>query len=474
MTGRLLVVDDDEVSCRLVAATFAAEGLDVMVARDGRSGLSAALDGDPDVVLLDVHLPDIGGLDVLDKLKAERPWLPVVMLTASREVRHAIRALQSGAMHYITKPIDHDELLVVVTRALEARALKAEVEQLRRRVVQGETDTLAQQMGSSPAIRAIIDQVGTVAASGFTVLILGETGAGKELVARAIHQQSDRRLKPFVALDCGAIPETLLESELFGHERGAFTGADRRKPGSFQLAEGGTCFLDEVGNLPIQLQAKLLRVLESKQVQPVGSSRPARMDVRFIAATNNDLQARVAQGLFRADLYFRLAQYTMTVPPLRERPEDIAYLAHRFLEEARIELRRPVRELSPEAIGLLKQQPWPGNVRELRNAIRRAVLQATDLTIHPHALRLVMVGPPGGPGEAPAVPPSEAASPNGRTLKEVAEHAAREAERRAIIRALRASRGNKSQAAKALRTDYKTLHLKMKSLTIRADDFRTG
>ena len=293
MIGRLLVVDDDEASCRLVEAAFASEGLDVLVAYDGPSGLERALRDKPDVVFLDVHLPGRDGLQILDQLRAARPTLPVVMLTASREVKHAVRALQGGAFHYLTKPIDHDELIVVVARALEARALRTEVEELRRRVGHEEADTLAAQMGSSAAIRKVIDQVGTVAASGFTVLILGETGTGKELVAQAIHKQSDRRLKPFVALDCGAIQETLLESELLGHERGAFTGADRRKTGSFQLADGGSCLLDEVGNLPTSLQAKLLRVLESKQVQAVGATRPTRLDVRFLAATNNDLQSRV-------------------------------------------------------------------------------------------------------------------------------------------------------------------------------------
>jgi two-component system nitrogen regulation response regulator GlnG len=307
--------------------------------------------------------------------------------------------------------------------------------------------------------------VATVAASNFTVLILGETGTGKELVAHAIHRQSERQAKPFVALDCGAIPDLLLESELFGHERGAFTGADRKRVGSFQLADGGTCFLDEVGNLPLNLQAKLLRVLESRQVQPVGAARPSAIDIRFVAATNQDLQARVAHGAFRADLYFRLAQYTIALPPLRERTADIPHLTRRFLREASVELRRPVQEVLPPAIEALERHQWPGNVRELRNVVRQAVLQSQELVISASAVRAAL-----GAGQPVASPPVVEAPVNG-SLKEIADEAAREAEHAAIVRALRVSSGNKSRAAQALRTDYKTLHRKMKAFGIRARDF---
>jgi two-component system nitrogen regulation response regulator GlnG len=320
-------------------------------------------------------------------------------------------------------------------------------------------------MGPSPQIQEVIAQVGRVAASTFTVLILGETGTGKELVAQAIHQQSDRRKKPFIALDCGAIPEHLLESELFGHEKGAFTGADRRKAGRFQVAEGGTCFLDEIGNLPLMLQAKLLRVLESHEVQPVGAERASPIDIRFVAATNHDLQAKVADGTFRADLYFRLAQYTIALPPLRQRPDDLAHLARRFLAETSFELRRPVQALLPPALELLQRHDWPGNVRELRNVIRRAVLQTDGLEINPAHLRAGLNDV--ALDATPATPPAIA----GRPLKDIADQAARTAEREAIEGTLRATKGNKSQAARALQTDYKTLHVKMKHLGIRARDF---
>jgi transcriptional regulator with GAF, ATPase, and Fis domain len=311
--------------------------------------------------------------------------------------------------------------------------------------------------------------VKTVAASRFTVLVLGETGTGKELVAEAIHRYSERAAKPFVALDCGAIPEALLESELFGHERGAFTGAERKRRGRFQVAEGGTLFLDEIGNLPAALQAKLLRALESRLVQPLGATQAAETDVRFVAATNEDLPHRVERGLFRGDLYFRLAQYTIRLPPLRERPSDIAFLARRFVEEASVELRRPVRDLHPDAIAALERQAWPGNVRELRNVVRQAVLAATGLEITTRELAIQTPSSSSTLDDLTRAPEPERGD-RGSSLKEIAAAAARVAERDAIVDALRASAGNKSRAAKALRTDYKTLHLKMKALGIRGRD----
>ncbi len=461
MRGRLLVVEDDEVICRLMKATFRGDDLTLEVEHDGKAGLGRALADDVDAVLLDVGLPGLGGLDVLERVKAAKPELPIIMLTGSHEVRTAVRATQLGAFDYLTKPIDPEVVRVAVRRALETHALRLEVEDLRQRVGRGQVDELVELMGSSAQVRSIVEQVSVVAASDYTVLILGETGTGKELVAQAIHRQSGRRRKPFIALDCGAIPEPLLESELFGHERGAFTGADRRKTGQFQLADGGTCLLDEVGNLPASLQAKLLRVLESKQIQPVGAERATPMDVRFLAATNVDLQARAVSGSFRADLYFRLAQYTIVLPPLRARREDIAHLTQRFLREAGVDLRRPMLELTPEAVEVLQGHEWPGNVRELRNVVRKAVLQTRGLVLGAAQLRAALDDPR-------AVLPAATAPAEGRSLRAIAEDAARTAERQAITDALARAGGNKSKAARALQTDYKTLHLKMKALGIRA------
>ncbi len=466
MNRRLLVVDDDPAICRVLGAIAVKEGFEVITAKDGRIGLARATTEAPDrvidLVILDLELPDLDGIEVLARLKAEKPNLPVVMLTGCDDVKLAVRAMRLGAFDYVTKPFDADEIVVAVRRAMEARSLANEVQELRRQVSNaGGLDT---QMGPSPAVRHIIDQVKTVAATNFSVLVQGETGTGKELVVAALHRHSERRSKPFVAIDCGAIPETLLESELFGHEKGAFTGADRRRMGHFHLAEGGTLFLDEIGNLPLGLQAKLLRVLESRQLQAIGASQTASIDVRFIAAANNDLQARVAEGTFRSDLYFRLAQYTISLPPLRERPEDIPHLAERFMREVSIELRRPIQGIAADALALLQGHPWPGNVRQLRNVIRQAVLESTELLLDCATIQKSL-------GTAAAARAATALRAPGTSLKDVGREAAREAQRQVICEAMRAAKGNKSEAARALLTDFKTLHLKMKSLGVRARDF---
>jgi DNA-binding NtrC family response regulator len=464
MGGTLLIIDDDEPSCRLVRATFQSEGVNVLAAHDGPAGLERIETDRPDVVLLDVHLPSANGIDLLEHLKRTNPSLPVVMLTASREIKTAVRATQLGAFDYLTKPIDDDELVAIVRRALDARALHLEVEDLRTRVARNETDQLSSAMGTSASVSELVEQVASVAKSNLSVLIVGETGTGKELVAQAIHRQSDRRRQPFIALDCGAIPEPLMESELFGHERGAFTGADRRHVGHFQLASGGSCFFDEIGNLPLTLQAKLLRVLESQEVRPIGADRATTVDVRFIAATSENLRSRAHDGHFRADLYFRLAQYTITLTPLRERPEDIAYLAQRFLQEATVELRKPVRQLAPAAIEMLRRHDWPGNVRELRNVVRQAVLRSDGLAIEPTDLRALLASMPVRASGA-------ITSTRMQSLKEVAADATRSAEHATICDALRATKGNRSRAANLLQTDYKTLLRKIRQMGIQVRDF---
>jgi len=291
--------------------------------------------------------------------------------------------------------------------------------------------------------------------------VQGETGTGKELVARAIHQQSRRRQAPFVAVDCGAIPETLVESELFGHERGAFTGAQTKREGHFQLAKGGTLFLDEIGNIPVATQAKRLRALEQREVQPLGSARAVPVDVRIIAATNSELEVGVKAGRFRADLFYRLGEFTITLPPLRSRREDIGHLAQRFLDEVSMELRRPVRRIADPAMQTLLRHDWPGNVRELKNVIRKAALVATDEVTVEH-LPALTAGAPAG------VPPVSAHAVGDLSLR---EGRLAEAERELIRHALQTTKGNKSQAARLLRTDYTTLHAKMKRYSISASEF---
>ena len=462
--NRILVIDDDQATCRLIGAIFRAEGFDVLTANDGQSGLAAVLTERPDVVLLDLEMPEMNGMAVLEQLKNDAPSIPVVMLTGSMDVKNAVRAIQLGAVNYLTKPMNRAEVVIVVRRAQETSAMRIELETLRRQAGRVASETLTVQMGSSAAIQRVVEQVNLVAATPFTVLVLGETGTGKELVSQAIHRLSDRRMRPLVALDCGAIPDALLESELFGHEKGAFTGADRRKEGRFRLAEGGTCFLDEIGNLPLVLQAKLLRVLESGQVQAVGADRATPMNVRFVAASNHDLQERVERGAFRSDLYFRLAQYAIRLPPLRERTEDIPFLTRRFVDEAATDLRRPIEAVLPETLEALAAYNWPGNVRELRNVVRQSVLQARGLVLTADVVRTVI-------GEIRRTLPGSPTPAEGASLREVATAAAAAAERHAICAALRAASGNKSAAARALRTDYKTLHVKIKGLGIHPRDW---
>jgi two-component system nitrogen regulation response regulator GlnG len=307
----------------------------------------------------------------------------------------------------------------------------------------------------------VVQHIKQVAGSPLTILVEGETGTGKDLVARAIHELSPRQGKPFIAVDCGAIPDTLIESELFGYERGAFTGAHQRKDGWFQLAEGGSLFLDEVVNLPTSTQSKLLRALQEREVQPLGSQHSVRVDVRIIAASNVPLEREVREGRFRQDVYYRLNEFVITLPPLRER-DDILRLATEFVAEASMELGRPLRRISEAAVEVLVHHSWPGNVRQLRNVIRRAVLLSSDL-IEPGHLSF-----DGGP----AVTLSGEPAPVGSSLREIAEAAAADAERKAIQRVLRATGGNQSEAARCLRTDYKTLYLKMKQYGILSTQFR--
>lgn len=457
---RLLVVDDDSLSCQLVRDLFASEGYVVTAVGSGEAALDTIATALPDVVILDVHLPGLGGVEVLERLRVLDPRLPVIILTGSGDIPSAVKATKLGAFAYLTKGLNLDEIVIVAKRAIEQRALLAEVEELKSRLA--EDASLARSMGPSREVRRVIEHVAQVAPSDFTVLLQGETGTGKELVARTIHRESPRRGGPFVAIDCGAIPETLSESELFGHEKGAFTGADKPRPGHFQLAAGGTLFLDEVGNLSMALQAKLLRVLQQKEALPLGGRAPVALDVRIVAASNAELAAQAAEWRFRQDLYFRLAEFTITLPPLRTRLDDVPHFAWRFAQEVSIELRRPVREIDAEALDVLRAHPWPGNVRELRNVIRLAVLQCTDLVIGAGQVRAILERGSPAVVERPALASVPAPLPAGRSLKAVAVQAVEDAERSAIQDALVAAHGNKSQAARALQTDYKTLHVKIK------------
>ena len=457
---KILVVDDEEEIRSLLAAVLEGKGFEVVAAEDGAAALEQVPREQPAVVLMDLTMPRMNGMDALPEIKRLDPEIPVIICTAHTDLPTAVRAMKLGAYDYITKPFDMELLGLTLQRAVERRQLRSRIDELKRR----DQSSLAERMGGSAAVAQVIRQVAQVAESAFTVLLQGETGTGKELVARAIHQQSPRGSAPFVAVDCGAIPETLVESELFGHERGAFTGAQSRREGKFQLARGGTLFLDEIGNLPHAIQAKLLRALEQREVHPLGSARAVAVDARIIAATNAELQEGVKAGRFRADLYYRLSEFTITLPPLRSRREDISYLAQRFIDEVSMELGRPVRRIVDEAMQALLRHDWPGNVRELKNVIRKAALVATDEVTVEHLPALTAGAPaPPRPGPEHAV--------EGLSLREVAELAAVQAEQELIRQVLQVTKGNKSQAARLLRTDYTTLHAKMKRYSISARDF---
>jgi len=457
--AKILITDDNLMNRRLLAAVFESQGFQIRLSESGEEALKEIAAEVPSVLLLDLRMPGMDGLEVLRKAKEVAPQLPVILLTAHGDLPDAVQAIKLGAYDFLARPINNDKLVLTVRRALERQQLMGEVQDLRRQL--DAASSLGRFNTSGQAIRGIVHQIQQVAGSSLTVLIQGETGTGKELVARAIHQQSSRSAKPFVAIDCGAIPENLLESELFGYEKGAFSGADRRKEGYFQTAEGGSMFLDEVANLPVGTQAKLLRVIQERHVQPLGGTRSFPMDIRFIAAANEALDSQVSAGRFRQDLYYRLAEFIIVLPPLRERRDDILPLARRFQEEASVELRRPVQGISDAAAEILVNHNWPGNVRELRNLVRQAVLQASGSMIEVSDIRQVGMKRTASPSIT-----AEVAVPMGSSLKEISDSASSAAEKQAIVEALRASRGNKSRAARLLKVDYKTLHVKIKRYSL--------
>lgn len=453
---KLLVIDDSSSNRRLLQAIFGSEGCEVALAGSGDEALPAIAAQLPDIVLLDVRMPGLDGIQTLRRLRVAAPKLQVLMLTSYNDLDAAVEATGLGADDFISRPISNDELVIRVAHAMEHRKLLDELDALRSKVSEGQF--IRRLMAPSPAMAAVVDSIRRVAKSNLTVLITGETGTGKELVARAVHQESERREMPFIAVDCGALPENIIESELFGYHKGAFTGADRQKPGFFEAAEGGTLLLDEVGNLPPATQIKLLRVIQERELRPLGSVQSSPLDVRLIAATNEKLEAGIPAARFRADLYYRLAEFSIAVPSLRERREDLPMLARRFMEEAAQELRRPICSIAPAAIEALAAHSWPGNIRELRNVMRNAVVQCHGVVIEVDQVRLAM-----GLVERPemAAESGAAISPP-MPLRKVRDEALARVERKAIADALRYTDGNKAAAARLLEVDVKTLYAKLR------------
>jgi DNA-binding NtrC family response regulator len=462
--AKVLIVDDDKSICMVLSDLMKKEGLEAMAAYDGEKALKMLQTDAPDLLLVDMKLPGMDGMEILRKARELDPELPVVFITAHADSRGAVKAIKEGAHDYLSKPFDNYEVIRVAHRALTERELKLKVRALSNQL-KG-SSPLQEKMGPSDVVARLVSEVNRVAESDFTVIIIGETGSGKEVVARAIHETSPRSKEPFIPVDCGAIPETLLESELFGHERGAFTGAEVQKPGKFEVAQGGTLFLDEISNMPLSSQAKVLRVLQEKKVYRVGGTKAIQVDVRLLVASNQDLHELALSGAFRRDLFYRLNEFTITIPPLRERKEDIPYLAKRFLDNANLELNKQVKGFSETALNTLFAYNWPGNVRQLRSIIRRAALLADDLITEKH-LELKRVDVPG----MAFTPKVQGAPWKSLSLKEILQQSITAVEREVFTQVLRQTGGNKAKATRWLQVDYKTIHEKVKKLGIRIDEF---
>ncbi len=447
--NRILIVDDDPGHRSALQTVIGNWGYTVDSADDGETAVERVQAEPFDLVLMDVRMTRMSGIEALDRIKAYNPALPVIIMTAYSSVASAVDALKSGAYDYLIKPLDFDVLKLAIERAREHAGLKSENAQLKRQL-RDELDA-PNIIGRSAAMQALLEMLAMVAPSEATVLIIGESGTGKELIARSVHVNSPRRDQPLVAVNCAAITETLLESELFGHEKGAFTGADKRREGRFMQADGGTIFLDEIAETSPTMQAKLLRVLQQKEIQRVGSETVLPVDVRIVAATNRDLAADVGDGRFREDLYYRLNVMPLNVPPLRERRDDIPLLADHFLKRYAEKNRKSVKGFTPLAMDMLIRYDWPGNVRELENTVERAVILLTGDHISERQLPLNIAGNDPQRGMLAGT----AAAPQGdRSLESI--------EKEAILATLEATEGNKSESARRLGISRKTLHNKLK------------
>lgn len=457
--GTIVILEDEAENLRSLTRALEKVGYDVHGYRDPRKGMAFLDDHrNVDIVLTDIRMPAMDGMAVLKHVKENRPGLPVLLITAFGSVESAVGAMKVGADDYLAKPIDLYELRRRVEALVEKHRLAMRVDELQARL--DERFGFENIVGTSRPMQELFQQIKMVAPTRATVLINGESGTGKELIANAIHHNSDRKRNRFLPINCAAIPATLMESELFGHERGSFTGAEKTHPGKFEQADRGTLFLDEIGELPIGLQAKLLRVLEERMVTRVGSSHPIPVDVRIVTATNRNIKEMTAAGDFRKDLFYRLKVVELRIPPLRERKEDIPLLAHSFLEQLNREHGRTIEKISPEALSALVAYPWPGNVRELRNVIERTVVFCPENEIKITHLPVELQSGVALTTHA-GLPSLHAAASTGFDVRgEVVP--LEEMERRAILRALEETGGNKTRAARLLGIGLRTLHRKLK------------
>ena len=444
----ILIVDDDRKMRVIMKTLIESSGWTTIEACDGVQALEMYAKERPSVVLLDMLMPKMDGLETLRALKSLDSDLPVIIITAHADVSDAVNAIKIGAYDFIVKPPDLDTLTNIIRRAIEKSKLSRSF-----RVLDAAIDnSLESLLGSSSGMKKVIEQIRQVAFTDFSIIIQGETGTGKTTVARMLHNMSKRSLNPFVSVDVGNMPEALIESELFGHEKGSYTGAIDKQKGFFEVAAGGTILIDDFQNVPLYTQSKLLRTVEDKKIFPIGARQPVEIDVRIIVATNVDARKAMQENKLKSDLFFRLCEFTIDIPPLRERIDDIPYLSRNFMLEVAAELNKPMREISGEAIGRLKRYAWPGNVRELKNVMRRAVLIAESDVITAAHLEFLIGGGYGSKIYSPLL------------QRELPTLNLRELEQIAIKRALELTSGNKTEAASFLQIDYSTLHRKLKQM----------
>jgi two-component system, NtrC family, response regulator HydG len=437
--GKMLIVDD-ELSVRdSLAKWFREEGYDVGTAENASDALLRLAETKWDIGLLDIKMRGTDGIELQRRIHELDPEMVVIMMTGYASVETAVAALKNGAYDYVTKPLDPDEIAHLVNKAMSHH--RAQQENVRLREVVAETNRPSEIIGQTAAMQKVFDAIETVGPTDATVLITGESGTGKELVARAVHAAGPRRFHPLVVIHCGALTETLLESELFGHEKGAFTGAQYRKKGKFEIAEGGTVFLDEIGDISLKTQTDLLRVLQEREIVRVGGNQQIKVDFRVVAATNKDLEKLIEEGSFRPDLYYRLNVFHIELPALRDRREDIPLLVNHFVQKFSREMNKKITRVAPQAMALLQQYPWPGNIRELENAVERAMVVSQEPEIREQDFTLKSRA-------------AAAALPDGRTLDEI--------EKAHILRVLDDCGGNQTRAAEALDIDRVTLHHKLK------------
>jgi len=447
---KILIVDDDSGHLATLKTITRSWGYSVQTADDGVGAVELVKSEQVDLVLMDVRMAKMSGIEALEKITAYNPSIPVIIMTAYSSVESAVEALKTGAYDYLIKPLDFEVLKLTLERAHDHAGLKTENKRLKEQLLVDFNTTSI--IGQSQAMKALMDMLAMAAPSEATVLITGESGTGKELIARSLHLNSSRKDHALVTVNCAALAETLLESELFGHEKGAFTGADKRRDGHFMQANKGTIFLDEIGEMSAMMQAKLLRVLQEREIQRVGSDQVIQVDVRIVAATNRDLEAEVASGRFREDLFYRLNVMQLKVPALRERRDDIPLLAHHFLEKFAKRNRKTAKGFTPLAMDLLIKYEWPGNVRELENLVERAVILLTGEHITENQLPMNIVG---NLADSQEETPRPSYSDGTRSLEDI--------EKEAILTTLEATNGNKSETARRLGITRKTLHNKLKA-----------